>query len=158
MKRLLIATIIFVVSYSIFSQNPIQGQFLVGSDSYGNSVVYFRGNNISQYILPITVICVNETLRQQRSFSYNVAPGYSFSIGPNEGWKWQPREKLYVYYQNGQSFYWTYTPANNPTFTSRRSCQKDGCRCAKYTSEAGSDYPYGTWCRNCNHAKGYHTH
>lgn len=97
-----------------YGQNPyISGSFNIGYDDNGNEVVYFQGNNLTNYNIPITVVSVNEELNQNRRWSFNSFAGKSFSIGPNEGWSWQPGEKLVIYFSNGQSIYWVYGASQN---------------------------------------------
>jgi hypothetical protein len=86
----------------------ISGSFKIGMDDNGNRVVYFQGNNLTRYNIPITIMTVNEELNENRRWAFNFFAGKSFSIGPNEGWFWQPGEKLIIYFPNGQSTYWVY--------------------------------------------------
>ncbi len=84
-----------------------------------NGYVYFVGQNVSGYSLEnMTVKCVNAALGQQQSYTVEfLANGDSFSVGPENGWYWQPGEQLFVTYENGQSVYWVFQPVpvyNNP--------------------------------------------
>ncbi len=78
-----------------------------------NGYVYFVGQNVSGHVLRnLTVKCVNSVLNQQQSYSLCfLANRDSFSIGPENGWQWQPGEQLCVIYENGQSVYWIFQPA-----------------------------------------------
>lgn len=79
-----------------------------------NGCVYFVGQNVSGYALGnLTVRCVNFVLNQRQFYSVeSLANGGSFSIGPENGWQWQPGEQVIVTYQSGLSVYWTFQPAS----------------------------------------------
>lgn len=81
-----------------------------------NGSIYFVGQNVSGYSLSnLTVKCVNSALGQQQSYTVGfLANGDSFSVGPENGWYWQPGEQLFVTYENGQSVYWIFQPV--PTY------------------------------------------
>jgi hypothetical protein len=140
------------------AQNPyISGGFNIGSDYYGNRYVYFQGTNITQYNIPITVVSVNEELNENKKWSFTLIAGGAFSIGPNESWYWQPGEKLFVYFSNGQSIYWTYgVSRKNPSFTgcAGRNCTGDrhSCCCPGYEARSRADWH----CKHCTHVKSDH--
>ena len=81
-----------------------------------NGSIYFVGQNASGYALRnLTVKCVNVALGQQQSYTIgSLADGDSFSVGPENGWFWQPGEQLFVTYGNGRSVYWAFQPV--PTY------------------------------------------
>lgn len=83
-----------------------------------NGAVCFVGQNVSGYVLNnLTINCVNAALNQRTTLTLNfLANGASFSVGPTEGWMWQPGEQLYVTFANGQTVYWTFQPVT-PSYT-----------------------------------------
>jgi hypothetical protein len=154
MKKLFLTISILLIGLFSFSQNS----YFIGGFYSTKNYVYFMGSNTTDYNLSITIIAVNETKNQQKVW-YLDSPAHSnFTISPNDGWKWEINEKLYIKFNNGQLIYWVYSLKSIPFkgLVAKKSCQKAGCNCMKYKSEAGSDYPHGIWCKNCNHHIDYH--
>lgn len=87
--------------------------------------VYFKGQNISGFGLQnLTIKCVNNYLNEQKTFNISFFnSGGTFTVGPSDGWQWQPGEQLYVTYNNGTSVYWTYQPSTgfNPFYNNNSS-------------------------------------
>lgn len=83
-----------------------------------NGYVYFVGRNVSGYSLRnLTIRCVNPALNQQQTYVVkSLANGETVSVGPDDGWFWQPGEQLFVTYGNGQSIYWTFQPVYNTPY------------------------------------------
>ena len=113
-----ISCLIFFLFGCLFTygqRSPIQGSFKTQADYVGNTYVYFEGVNISDYdFSDLTISCVNEMKDEENSFSLDeLDSGDSFSVGIDDGWLWEPGEKLYITFANGKSFYWTYVPENN---------------------------------------------
>jgi hypothetical protein len=155
MNRLILFIFILFLGISVYSQN----NYITGCFYINNNGTYFMGTNQTQYALPIKITAVNETKNQQRFWTINLQPYSSFTINKDNGWIWEAYEKLYITFNNGQSIYWVFSPKNTSFkgLIPKKSCQIAGCNCMKYMSEAGSDYPYGTWCKKCNHSINYHT-
>lgn len=104
----LFTLLLFLTCKTIFSQ--VLGNFKHQVDNYGNFVVYFEGENITNNTLwNINLVCMNEEKGDKLSLSLNqLNSGGSFYIGPKEGWNWELGEKLFITFSNGKSFYWTY--------------------------------------------------
>lgn len=107
MKRIITLCLASIFATIMFAQ--ISGGFY-----YGNGFVYFMGQNVSGYGLSkLTIKCVNNQLNQQQTFTMSfLANGKTFTIGPADGWEWQPGEQLFITYANGQSVYWAYQPTS----------------------------------------------
>lgn len=91
----------------------IKGGFYTGTFQ-GQVCIYFQGTNVSgNSLCNLKVYCVNEILNQRQEYTLELLDNNgSFELGPANNWMWQPGEKLYVVYSNGQSVYWVY--AANP--------------------------------------------
>lgn len=91
----------------------IKGGFYTGTFQ-GQVCIYFQGTNVSgNSLCNLKVYCVNEILNQRQEYTLELLDNNgSFELGPANNWMWQPGEKLYVVYSNGQSAYWVY--AANP--------------------------------------------
>lgn len=105
-------TILFAFT-ALFSIGQITGGFFYGTDYGGNVYVYFQGTNISQYSIRIEIRSINEQLDQEKSWNCNLSSGDYFTVGPSDGWFWQPGEKLIITYSNGTSYYWVYALQQN---------------------------------------------
>lgn len=108
MKKFVFIILFVFCVYMVFSetQEAFIGSFNYGTDAIGNKCVYFQGTNVTDYYLPIVVIARNDITNDELSFSFTVIPHGQFAIGPNQGWVWKKKEKLYIIYQNGRSIYW----------------------------------------------------
>lgn len=105
---------VFAALFACFSgYTQIKGGFYTGTFQ-GQACIYFQGTNVSgNRLYNLKVYCVNEILNQQQEYTLeSLDNNGSFELGPANNWMWQPGEKLYVVYSNGQSVYWVY--ATNP--------------------------------------------
>ena len=111
MKR--ISYLIAFLFISTFLTGQVSGGFFQGSDYWGNTFIYFKGTNTTPYHTQVVIRAVNESLMQEKSWAYSLFSGSSFTIGPSDGWIWQPNERLIISYPNGSSNYWVYKPGQN---------------------------------------------
>jgi hypothetical protein len=95
-------TVLFALT-SMFSIGQVSGGFLYGTDNMRNIYVYFKGTNISQYIIQFKIRSVNELLDEEKSWNCKLSTGENFTVGPSDSWYWQPGEKLIITYPNGAS-------------------------------------------------------
>lgn len=93
----------------IFGEAQVKGGFYYGTFQ-GQTCAYFKGTNVSgRSLYELKVYCANEVLNQQQEYTLDILENNdSFELGPVNGWMWQPGEKLYVVYNNGQSVHWVY--------------------------------------------------
>lgn len=154
MKKVVVLIVIILLTCS--AQAQISGGFYYGSDVYGNGFVYFQGSNVSASNLNIKVICKNDDLDEEKVFYFTpLYSGNNFTIGPADGWIWQPGEKLYIIYPNGKNVYWIYgqQSRSNPSFKGHGRCTyynsltRERCTCKGYKG----DYGKGP-CKNCGHS------
>lgn len=112
MKQLFLFLIV-VLFTCVDGYSQIKGGFYSGTFQ-GQTCIYFKGTNVSgRSLYNLKVYCINEILSQHQEYTLDILDNNgSFELGPVNDWLWQPGEKLYVVYSNGQSVYWVY--ATNP--------------------------------------------
>lgn len=113
MKRRCLYVIVALFAY-FCGHTQIKGGFYTGTFQ-GQACVYFQGTNVSgNKLYNLKVYCVSEILNQQQEYTLDALDNNgSFELGPANNWMWQPGEKLYVVYSNGQSVYWEYSANPN---------------------------------------------
>lgn len=151
MKQNIILAMFILIGWT--AQAQISGGFNTGTDIYGNKYVYFQGTNNSSYNININILCRNDNLDEERAFNFSpLYSGNSFTIGPANGWIWQPGEKLYITYPNGKSVYWVFQPRNNPSFKGHGACTHYDARTRVRCNCPGYKGGYGKGpCERCHH-------
>jgi hypothetical protein len=99
--------LIFLTLIPLILSAQIEGDFYKGVADNGY-YYYFQGKNTTSKTISITIWAINDPLDQVKQWKIILKPKQYFTIGPQQGWLWQNKERLEIQFSDGSMKRWKY--------------------------------------------------